>query len=143
MTSMDDFLKNNCNSNGSINWFNYFFNEPLPRKRFKPYNHNKRRRVTHFLTSLGFTCDQCQVISINGLPCHEIGCINSHKIYNHDQSRWVEYIACSDCGYDIENGECCDCTSHRNPDFSYFDDDDVMTVEQNLSHTSLWQQYDQ
>jgi hypothetical protein len=143
MTSMDDFLKNNCNSSGSINWFNYFFNEPLPRKRFKPYNHSIRRRQEYHFNFNGFTCDQCQVISINGLPCHEIGCINSHKIYNHDQSRWVEYIACSDCGYDIENGECCDCTSHRNPDFSYFDDDDVMTVEQNLSHTSLWQQYDQ
>jgi hypothetical protein len=58
MTSMDDFLKNNCNSSGSINWFNYFFNEPLPRKRFKPYNHSIRRRQS-FCFKVNPNCDNC------------------------------------------------------------------------------------
>lgn len=143
MDNMQDFLSTHSTPSGALNWFDYFYGETIPKRRFKPFNHNKRRRVIRFLTSLGFTCDQCQVIMINGLFCHESGCVNSHKTYNHTERRWVEYIACSQCGYDVELGEVCDCTSHRNPDFGYFDEDDVMIVEQNLNYTSIWQQYDQ
>ena len=140
---MDDFLNKYSNSSGSINWFDYFASESIPKKRFKPFNHNKRRGKIRFLKSEGFTCDQCQVSMINGLFCHESGCINANKTYNHVERRWIEYIACSQCGYDVELGEVCNCTSHHNPDFGYFDEDDVMIVEQNLNYTSLWQQYDQ
>lgn len=143
MTNMDDFLNKYSTPSGALNWFDYFYGETIPKKRFKPYNHSKRKRQEYHFNFNGYNCDQCQVISINGLPCHESGCVNSHKTYNHTERRWVEYIACSECGYDVESGNTCDCTSHRNPDFGYFDDDDVLLIEQNLNYTSIWQQYDQ
>ncbi len=35
------------------------------------------------------TCDQCQMLSINGIPCHETGCPNAWKGVNRE---------CKHCG---------------------------------------------
>jgi len=29
-------------------------------------------------------CNQCEMVSINGVPCHEAGCPNQHKVWNPD-----------------------------------------------------------
>lgn len=38
-------------------------------------------------------CDQCQVLVINGVVCHEIGCPDGWK------GKWVE---CKECGTDFK-----------------------------------------
>lgn len=44
MDNMDDFLSTHSTPSGAINWFDNFIGETIPKKRFKPYNHNKRKR---------------------------------------------------------------------------------------------------
>ena len=34
-------------------------------------------------------CDQCQAVSINGVPCHEQGCPNARKTWVYDE-KWDE-----------------------------------------------------
>jgi hypothetical protein len=53
-------------------------------------------------------CDQCQMLSINGTPCHESGCPNMSKVY--EDGEWVKYFECRECGADVRQGECCDCS---------------------------------
>jgi hypothetical protein len=53
-------------------------------------------------------CDQCEMLSINGTPCHEIGCPNAKKTWVPDRG-WVRFVECSVCGCDVELGESCDC----------------------------------
>ncbi len=38
------------------------------------------------------TCDQCQMLSINGHPCHETGCPNA---WRHEMRR----CKCCGCGF--------------------------------------------
>jgi hypothetical protein len=35
-------------------------------------------------------CGQCQMLAINGLPCHETGCPNSNKTWSIEENDWVE-----------------------------------------------------
>ena len=56
-------------------------------------------------------CDQCEMLSINGIPCHEIGCPNAKKMWDPEQEEWVTLVECSRCGeeYYLECGhECAD-----------------------------------
>jgi len=53
-------------------------------------------------------CDQCQMANINGVNCHETGCMNSKKTWVADQG-WVLFLKCRECGCDVEEGaECCE-----------------------------------
>jgi hypothetical protein len=54
-------------------------------------------------------CDQCEAVMINGVFCHETGCPNSHKTYVPARDRWVKFVRCFECGFDVEIGETCDC----------------------------------
>lgn len=56
-----------------------------------------------------FRCDQCEAAMINGVFCHETGCVNSRKTYVADRDMWVLYLECSECGDNVEEGESCDC----------------------------------
>jgi hypothetical protein len=53
-------------------------------------------------------CDQCEMLSINGVPCHEHGCSNQGAKWENDT--WVRYYQCFICGCDVPVGESCDCT---------------------------------
>lgn len=55
------------------------------------------------------TCDQCEMLSINGLACHETGCPNAKKTWIPERETWAQFVACRECGCDIEVGESCDC----------------------------------
>jgi hypothetical protein len=55
------------------------------------------------------TCDSCQMLSINGVACHETGCPNSRKTWIAERGEWVLFVACSDCGCDVEVGALCGC----------------------------------
>ena len=54
-------------------------------------------------------CDQCEILSINGVLCHEHGCPNAYR----DEKR-----KCFDCGFDFSPEErfqrvCNDCQNYE------------------------------
>jgi len=53
------------------------------------------------------SCGQCQMLSINGVACHEQGCPNQGKVY--EGGAWVKYYECRECGSDVRDGDSCDC----------------------------------
>lgn len=53
------------------------------------------------------SCDQCEMLSINGVACHEIGCTNMGAKW--EDGAWVKYFECRECGCDVRKGESCDC----------------------------------
>ena len=55
------------------------------------------------------SCDQCNMLSINGVACHEHGCPNSRKTWVADRQEWVRFVECFECGCDVEVGESCSC----------------------------------
>ena len=55
------------------------------------------------------TCDQCEMLSINGVACHETGCPNGGRTWNVERQQWVKYVDCFECGFQVEVGETCDC----------------------------------
>jgi hypothetical protein len=69
-------------------------------------------------------CDQCQALMINGIFCHETGCVNSRKRYDAENDRWYRVFKCRECGADIEEGESCSC---QDPD-----EEDDETEEETL-----------
>lgn len=54
-------------------------------------------------------CDQCEMLSIQGVPCHETGCPNARKTWVPERQAWVLFVPCFECGFDVEAGEMCDC----------------------------------
>jgi hypothetical protein len=54
-------------------------------------------------------CNQCEMLSINGIPCHETGCPNSRKTWIEARGEWVLFLKCFHCGCDIEDGDTCGC----------------------------------
>ena len=34
-------------------------------------------------------CNQCELLVINGVLCHETGCPNTDKIYNKEDKEWI------------------------------------------------------
>jgi hypothetical protein len=54
-------------------------------------------------------CDSCQMLSINGVACHETGCPNSRKTWIEEREEWVLFLECRECGCEVEEGEACSC----------------------------------
>ena len=52
-------------------------------------------------------CDQCEMLSINGVACHETGCPNSRKAFRY--GAWIRIVECFECGCEVEEGTVCDC----------------------------------
>lgn len=50
-------------------------------------------------------CNQCQMLSINGIACHETGCPNFRKVWRDGE--WITLLRCYECGDLIEPGEIC------------------------------------
>ena len=68
-------------------------------------------------------CDQCQVVTINGVPCHETGCPNSWC----DPVTGEAYpIPCFECGCDFipeeRGGKYSVCPDCANPELYEIDD---------------------
>jgi len=53
------------------------------------------------------TCDQCQLLSINGMACHELDCPNSRARWIDGE--WVRVRTCFECGCKVRADETC-CT---------------------------------
>jgi hypothetical protein len=54
-------------------------------------------------------CDQCEMVSINGVACHEIGCPNSKKTWNESAQTWLKVRECFNCGFEVYGDEPCSC----------------------------------
>lgn len=51
-------------------------------------------------------CDQCDMLMINGVACHETGCPNSRKVYRDGE--WVRVRECPECGSELYgDAGCC------------------------------------
>lgn len=83
-------------------------------------------------------CNQCEMLSINGVPCHEIGCPNSNAEWDETREEWVHYTTCFECGCDVECDKLgrywCDCRASDDDytdyiEYNDYDDDD--TEEEN------------
>jgi hypothetical protein len=57
------------------------------------------------------SCNQCEMLAINGVNCHETGCPNEGKTWSPERQEWVRYNPCPECGSDVEEGQACDCRS--------------------------------
>ena len=54
------------------------------------------------------SCDQCQMLSINGIACHETGCPNMGARWNAESGEWIKQRKCFDCGSTVDaDSECC------------------------------------
>lgn len=61
-----------------------------------------KRALTHV------SCDQCAMVSINGVACHETGCANMGARWDTDIAGWVKQYVCRDCGCKVDVGaQCC------------------------------------
>jgi len=52
-------------------------------------------------------CDQCEMVSINGLACHETGCLNAGKRWDRATDSWIWYVDCAVCGFEVREGDTC------------------------------------
>lgn len=52
-------------------------------------------------------CTECSPSRINGFFCHEEGCPNDKKTFDHDTGEWHSTYKCFICGYDQKEGEIC------------------------------------
>jgi hypothetical protein len=67
------------------------------------------KRTSQFRLVRPMRCDQCQMLSINGVACHETGCPNSRKTWDADRGEWLRLVECSQCGaefYDCDSHDC-------------------------------------
>lgn len=53
------------------------------------------------------SCDQCELLSICGVPCHERGCPNTNARFDRDLDRWVKQYDCDECGQTLDVGDPC------------------------------------
>lgn len=51
------------------------------------------------------SCNQCEMLSIQGIACHESGCPNAGKRWL--EGAWVRFVECWVCGYELPEGELC------------------------------------
>lgn len=53
-------------------------------------------------------CDQCEMVSINGVPCHEHGCPNRSSRYDRETGEWIKQRECRECGSTVDiDDPCC------------------------------------
>lgn len=62
--------------------------------------------------ALALYCDQCELLMINGVACHETGCPNSGARWDKDGRRWARQRVCFECGCTVDADAPC-CSSAR------------------------------
>ena len=53
------------------------------------------------------SCDQCQMLSINGVPCHETGCPNMGARWGAESGEWIKQRECFECGCTVDTDDPC------------------------------------
>jgi hypothetical protein len=52
-------------------------------------------------------CDQCEMLSINGIACHETGCPNMGARWDKESDTWIKQRKCFDCGCTVDADDTC------------------------------------
>lgn len=52
-------------------------------------------------------CDQCEMLSINGTPCHETGCSNTKSRWDGESGEWIKQRKCWECGCTVDASDPC------------------------------------
>lgn len=52
-------------------------------------------------------CDSCQMLSIQGVPCHETGCPNSGSRWDAESQSWIKQRECRECGNTVDADDPC------------------------------------
>lgn len=60
-------------------------------------------------------CDQCEIVSINGVACHERGCPNINSRYDGENDLWIRQRKCFECGCTVDYDEPCCSHSEEGP----------------------------
>lgn len=63
------------------------------------------------------TCNQCELVAINSLVCHELGCPNAHSRWDSDSRTWIKQRECVECGCTVDAAD--DCCPDVEPDMEY------------------------
>lgn len=67
-------------------------------------------------------CDSCEMLSINGVACHETGCPNAKARWDAGTSSWVRQHECFECGCQVDDGvACCQPEEVYEPDYDIVD----------------------
>ena len=53
------------------------------------------------------SCDQCQMLSINGVPCRETGCPNMNSRWDADSGEWIKQRKGFECGCTVDADDPC------------------------------------
>jgi hypothetical protein len=53
------------------------------------------------------SCDPCQMLSINGVPCHETGCPNTNARWDAESREWIKQRKCFECGCTVDVDDAC------------------------------------
>lgn len=53
------------------------------------------------------SCDQCEMLSIQGVPCHETGCPNQNARWDRESQSWVKQRECRECGSTVDADDPC------------------------------------
>lgn len=60
-------------------------------------------------------CPQCELLSINGVTCHETGCPNAGARYDSESGEWIKQRKCFTCGCTVDTDDlCCDGEQEEN-----------------------------
>lgn len=52
-------------------------------------------------------CDQCEMLSIQGVACHERGCPNMGSRWDKETETWVPQRDCRECGRTVDLYDAC------------------------------------
>lgn len=52
-------------------------------------------------------CNQCAMLSINGVFCHETGCPNLSTRYDVESGEWIKQRVCGECGCTVDADDPC------------------------------------
>lgn len=62
-----------------------------------------------FFDAPEISCNQCEMLSINGVACHETGCPNAHSRWDAESGDWIKQRVCRECGQTVDADDlCCD-----------------------------------
>jgi len=53
------------------------------------------------------SCDSCEMLSINGVACHETGCANTHSRWDAESQDWIKQRKCLECGCTVDADDPC------------------------------------
>jgi len=52
-------------------------------------------------------CDRCEMVSIQGVACHETGCQNMGARWDAESEDWIKQRTCFECGCSMDDGSLC------------------------------------